>query len=66
MNTLKLSDEQIDAICAALNETATARQATELEADVQMAAVFEKLRQDIRSQFPLSTAFKKLAAELEY
>jgi hypothetical protein len=66
MNNLKLSDEQIDAICLALNESAISREKTGLELDLQLSAVFDKLRKEIREQYPLTASMKKLASELEY
>lgn len=65
MNNLKLTDEQIDAICLALNEQSAAREKTGLELDLQLAAVFDKLRKDIRTQFPLTASLTKLVTELE-
>lgn len=66
MNNLKLSDEQIDAVCLALNESSVARSESGLEIDTQLAAVYEAIRKAIRTQYPLTSSMKKLASELEY
>lgn len=66
MNNVQLTDEQIDAICLALNEQAIAREATGLDLDAQLAGVYDKLRKAIREQYPLTASMKKLASELEY
>jgi hypothetical protein len=65
MNNLKLSDEQIDAICSALDQQAVNRESTGLELDLQLAAVYDKIRKEIRAQFPLTSSMKKLVTELE-
>lgn len=63
-NSVKLSDEEIDAVCSALAEQVSAREATGLELDLQLAGVFEAIRKKIRGQFPLTSALKKLASEV--
>jgi len=65
MNEVKLTNEQIDAICLALHDAAIYRQGLDesLEANLETASVYESLRKSIRKVFPHTSSIKKLVLE---
>jgi hypothetical protein len=63
MNTIELTDEQIDVICQAINEAANSRADKNTDLDSQVAEAFDSVRKLIRLQNPINASLKKLMSE---
>lgn len=62
---LQVTNEELDALCLALNEAAAWRDAQDesLKVNHQVARVYEALRKKIRAEYPLTAGMQKLVEE---